>query len=98
LVLMVVGSVLVTGCGSSGRGSSVKGVYKAKNGDQTAVITLEADGNGEWSVGTSTADLVYKVKGDTVVLKDPKDGSSNSFTIVKGGLRESESGLLYKKQ
>ena len=101
LFLLVFGSAVVAGCGSSGNESSVVGVYKAEAGGKTAaVLTLKADNKGTISLSEDLAGIpvTYKVKDKTVVLIGA-DGKTTvgTFKIVDGGL-EDFAGNLYKKQ
>jgi hypothetical protein len=100
LALLVFGSVVVAGCGSSG--SSVEGVYKVEAGGKTvSVLTLKADSKGTISLieDSNGIPITYKVKDDTVVLigVDGKTEAGN-LKIVDGGLKDSATGILYKKQ
>ncbi|HEY5532968.1 MAG TPA: hypothetical protein VIK22_13335 [Candidatus Anoxymicrobiaceae bacterium] len=102
LVLLLVGGALVAGCGSSGGGSSVVGVYKAEAGGKTvATITLKAGNKGTMSLieGNSGIGITYKVEDDTVVLIGA-DGKTTvgSFKIEDDGLRDSTTRVLFKKQ
>lgn len=101
LVLLVVGSAVVAGCGSSG--SSVEGVYKLKAGENfTATLTLKADGKATYSItddGSGVPFFTYEVKDGTVVLigVDGKEVANASFKIEDDGLRDSTDNL-WKKQ
>jgi len=101
LVVFILAVMFLVGCGSSGGGSSVKGVYKAEAGGKTAaVLTLKADNKGTISLSEDLAGIpvTYKVKDKTVVLIGA-DGKTTvgTFKIVDGGL-EDFAGNLYKKQ
>jgi hypothetical protein len=101
LLAILVAVVVVAGCGSSGNGSSVEGVYKAEAGGKTAaVLTLKANNNGTLSLSEDLAGVpvTYKVKDKTVVLVgDDGKTAVGTFKIVNGGL-EDFAGNLYKKQ
>ena len=99
LIMLVLGCVVIAGCGSSG--PSVAGVYKVEASGVTGTLTLKADGTGTISLTTSGGiPITYKVKNGSVVLAgmDGKElGSSDTFKIVNGGL-EGIGGILWKKQ
>ena len=101
LVLLVVGSVLVTGCGSSGSGSNLEGKYKLEISGTTAVIILKANNKATYSLidNGSGLPVTYKVKDGTVVLvgANGKEIANASYKIEPGGLRDF-AGNLYKKQ
>lgn len=102
LVMLVFGCVVVGGCGSSGNGSSVEGVYKLEAGDSVAaVLTLKADNKATYSLTDDGGGipLTYEVKDGTVVLigADGKELPDTRFTIEEDGLRDA-TGNIYKKQ
>jgi len=102
LFLLVFGSAVVAGCGSSGNESSVVGVYKAEAGGKTvATITLKAGNKATMSLieGSGGIGVTYKVEDDTVVFTGA-DGKTTvgSFKIEDDGLRDSTTRVLFKKQ
>jgi len=101
LVLLVVGSVAVAGCGSSGSGSNLEGKYKLEISGTTAVIILKTNNKATYSLidNGSGLPVTYKVKDGTVVLvgANGKEIANASYKIEPGGLRDF-AGNLYKKQ
>lgn len=100
--MLVFGSAVVAGCGSSGNESSVVGVYKAEAGGKTvATITLKAGNKATMSLieGSGGIGVTYKVEDDTVVFTGA-DGKTTvgSFKIEDDGLRDSTTRVLFKKQ
>lgn len=100
LVVVLTAVMFFAGCGSSGNGSTLEGVYKSQAGNTTAVLTLKSGNKATLSLidDGSGIPVTYKVNGSIVVLIGA-DGKTKvgSFKIEDAGLRDF-AGNLYKKK